>query len=272
MRFQTGIMLLLTLLLSVVVHAADEPIVFSTAPTHSKQETIKLYTPLMSYLSKVTGREFVVEPAANFVEYSVRMRKGHYDMVFDGPHLTGWRMVHMGHRPVARFPGTIRIVVAVNKDSPIKKLQDLEDGSTKVCAFASPNMLTMAFLSYFPNPARQPMMLRTQGFAELNDCIKQGKGEAVVLRDKLWEKMKDKQNLRLLPLPRHGYPERTFSVGPRVDEALRQKIATALMSVEGSEAGKAVLARFKKKAFITAEAAEYGGMDLLLRPVWGFHE
>ena len=194
-------------LISTAAFAADDradPIVFSTAPTHSKAETVKLYTPLMNYLSQVTGRKFVIKPAANFIGYSVRMRLNKYDMLFDGPHLNGWRMVNMDHTPIVRFPGTIKIVVAADKRAKLTSLDDLKAGHARVCAFASPNMLTMAFLSYFPNPIQQPNLLRIQGFKGLVTCLKSGRGQAAVLRDKLWEKIKDedKANMELIASPK----------------------------------------------------------------------
>ena len=270
---QSIIALLLLALSSIVNAADDDTIVFATAPTHSKEETLRLYTPLMNYLSQATGKKFVIDTAANFIEYSVRMRLDKYDMMFDGPHLTGWRMVNQNHVPIVRFPGTIKIVVAAHKDSNLSTLQDLEGGFARVCAFASPNMLTMAFLSYFPNPVRQPNLVRTQGFNNLVKCMKEGRGDAAVLRDKLWDKIKDedKANFRLIAQPERGYPERTFSVSPRIPEPLRKQIAEAMLSEEGQKVSQALLERFKKKNFIPAKAEEYEGLDMLLRPVWGFH-
>ena len=273
MRLYARSLVALLFLLSTAVNAADDEIIFSTAPTHSKEETVKLYTPLMNYLSEVTGKKFVIKPAANFVEYSVRTRLGKYDMQFDGPHLTGWRMVNMEHTPIVRFPGTIKIVVAAKKDSRLASMEDLEGGYARVCAFASPNMLTMAFLSYFPNPVRQPSLIRTQGFKHLVSCLKSDRGQAAVLRDKFWGKIseEDKAELKLIAQPERGYPERTFSVSPDISEPLRKQIAKAILSEEGQKVSQALLARFKKKNFISAKTEDYKELDLLLRPVWGFH-
>ena len=273
MRRYASSLVALLFLFGTAVNAADDEIVFSTAPTHSKEETLKLYTPLMRYLSEVTGKKFVIKPAANFIEYSVRMRLGKYDMLFDGPHLTGWRMANMEHTPIVRFPGTIKIVVAAKKDSRLNSMEDLEGGYARVCAFSSPNMLTMAFLSYFPNPVRQPSLIRTQGFKHLVSCLKSNRGQAAVLRDKFWGKIseEDKAELKLIAQPERGYPERTFSVSSELSEPLRKQIAEAILSEEGQKVSQALLARFKKKNFIPAKAEDYKDLDLLLRPVWGFH-
>lgn len=227
----------------------------------------------MNYLSEVTGKKFTIDPANNFIEYSIRMRMGKYDMLFDGPHLTGWRMVNAGYTPVVRLPGEIQVVVVTLKDSNLSEIKDLEQGHAKVCAFASPNMLTMAFLSHFPHPARQPLMLRTQGFKELWNCLETRRGQAAVLRAKLWKKLKDedKGKFKLIATPQRSYPERTISVSGKIGPELRKQISDALLSEEGKKVSQALLARFKKENFIAASANDYDGLDKLLSSVWGFH-
>ena len=69
MQFYARSIIALLLLFTTAAQAADDDtIVFSTAPTHSKDETIKLYTPLMNYLSQVTGKKFVIEAINNSPE------------------------------------------------------------------------------------------------------------------------------------------------------------------------------------------------------------
>jgi phosphonate transport system substrate-binding protein len=273
MRLYKRYIAALLLLFSTGVFAAGDEIVFSTAPTYTEKETISLYTPLMNYLSQVTGKKFVLDPASNYIEYSVRMRLGKYDMLFDDPHLVAWRMANKGHVPIARFPGNIHVVVAIQKDSSLSSMDDLDGGYARVCAFPSPDMLTMAFLSYFPNPVRQPSPIRNQGVTELVSCLKSGHGQAAVFSDSLWANMSDvdKAGMKLIASPERNYPERTFTVSPKINEALRKQIADALLSEEGIKVSEPILERFKMKNFIAAKAADYVGLDQLLSPVWGFH-
>ncbi len=257
----------LALAFTSTTYAAKETIVFSTAPTDTPDATLKLYTPLTTFLTKATGVKFVIEPAENYVEYSNKLRAGAYDMLFDGPHFTGWRMERLGAVPLARLPGDISIVVVVREDSAVKSVGELI--GARVCSFASPNMLTMDFLSYFPNPARQPILVREQGFKEVTECLRSGKGDAAVLRDKVWAKQ-DQSGLKVLPEKYRSYPERTFSVSKDIEPALREKIAAALLSEEGQQAAAPILAAFKKEKLIPADPKVYDGLGDLLSPVWGF--
>jgi len=177
----------ISLFFSATLYAADNEIVFATAPTHSAQETTKLYNPIVKFLSAKTGKKLTLAVPKSFIEYSTSMQAGKYDMVFDGPHLSGWRMDRQQHVPIIKFPGKIKIVIAAKEDSVLSNMDDLQYG-VRICSFTPPNMLTMAMLSYFPNPSKQPDLIRVQGFKKLIKCLKTGKGDAAVLRDQLWVK------------------------------------------------------------------------------------
>lgn len=250
-----------------VALGADNSIVFSAAPTQSQEAMVKLYTPLLDYLTKATGAKFEIKPAATFIEYSNEMRAGTYTMVFDGPQFTGWRMERMGFVPVARLSGNISVVVAIPDNSKVKTISDLV--GHKVCAFTSPNLLTLDFMGYFPNPAQQPMFIREQSFGNILDCVKTGRGDAAVLRDTVWAKQ-DHTGLHLLNQHFRSYPERTFSLAKGVDPALRKKIAAALLTPDALKAAAPILKMFHQDKIIVANPKDYEGLGKLLAQVWGF--
>lgn len=261
-----------SLLFSQTLYAANDEFIFATAPTQSAEETTKLYTPIIKFLSAKTGKKFTLDIPSNFIQYSSSMQKNKYDMVFDGPHLSGWRIERLQHTPILRFPGQIKIVIAAREKSILTNMDDLQYG-IRVCSFTPPNMLTMTMLSYFPNPSKQPNLIRVQGFKKLMSCLKKGKGDAAVLRDKLWGKAQKSgaaKGLKLIAKPPQGYPERTFTVGPKINKELRAKITKLLLSKEGQKVTAPLLKRFKKKNLIIANPGEYYGLYNLINTVWGF--
>ncbi|MDH5600177.1 MAG: phosphate/phosphite/phosphonate ABC transporter substrate-binding protein [Gammaproteobacteria bacterium] len=266
------IITILAFCLSHSIFAANEKLIFAAAPTHSAAETTKLYTPIINFLSAKTGKKFTLEIPATFIEYSNRMQAGNYDMVFDGPHLSGWRMDRQQHTPIIKLPGKIKIVIAVNSDSPLSKMDDIQYGA-KVCSFTPPNLLTMAMLSYFTNPSKQPDLIRVNELKNLIQCLKSGKGDAAVLRDKLWVKAQKSgaaKGLKIIAQPERSYPERTFTAGPKIDANLRAQITQLLLSKEGQKAASLLLKKFKKKQLVQASPQEYVGLSYLIRTVWGF--
>ena len=263
---------LLAFSLSFPTFAADDEIVLATAPTHSTEITQKSYQPLMKFLSEKTGKKFNLKVPTAFIEYASNMQAEKYDMLFDGPHLSGWRIDRLNHTPIVRLPGDIKIVVAATQDTKLTSIDDLQYG-VRVCAFTPPNMLTMAMLSYFPNPSKQPDLIRVQGFKQLIQCVKSGKGSAAVLRDTLWAKAQksgEVEGLKLIATPTRAYPERTFTVSAKIDANLRGQIEQLLLSEEGQKAAAPILELFKKKNLVKADPTQYEGLGNLINSVWGF--
>ena len=256
-----------------LLYAAGDELIFATAPTHSADETKKIYTPIVNYLSKKTGKKITLSIPRSFTQYSIQMQRGDYDIIFDGPHLADWRIKHQQHRPIVRLPGRIQVVVAVKEGSKLTTLKELEYG-IKACAFFPPNLLTMTFLSHYSNPARQPAIVRVRGFKNLIKCVKKGKGDVAVLRKKLWGKAKKtsaSKGLKIMASFPETFPERTFTVGPKVSPDLAATITKLLLNDEGKKAAGALLKRFKKKNLIKANFREYEGLSNLISTVWGFN-
>ena len=251
---------------------AEDILIFSTAPTQPPAVTVQLYKPLVEQLSAATGKRIILKPARNFLEYTRGIQKGSYDILFDGPHFVGWRMEQSGHRVLARLPGNIVFTVVARQDAGITDYSQL--AGKKVCAFASPNLLTLGFMNLFPRAASQPIMVRVTSFKGALDCVKSGKGIAAVMRDKFWEKRtpEQKQNLQVIYTANHAFPHRAFSVSKRVDARTRKAILKVLLSQGAQAPGAAILKRFRSKNFEFARPKEYKGLGVLLKPVWGFRQ
>jgi len=261
----------LTMFGSGAAYAAKDKIVFATPPTQTLQQTIKLYGPIADYLSKATGKKVVLATPDTFLKYTNDMRANKYDLVFDGPHFSGWRIDKEGQTALVRVPGAIRFVVVVRDDAGVRKVGDL--AGKKVCSFASPNLLTMGFLDLFPNPARLPIMVKAESPPAALKCVRSDEAPAAVMRDIFWNKRKpaQKKGLTEIYASKVPWPGRTFTISKEVGQDTRDKIKAALLSDQGALAAKNVLASFRAKHFIPAKDEDYKGLGKLLKPVWGFY-
>ncbi|WP_126457010.1 phosphate/phosphite/phosphonate ABC transporter substrate-binding protein [Sulfuriflexus mobilis] len=256
--------------------AAAEPgvITMTTAPTQSVADTHKLYGPLAEYLSQASGKQVKLVPVRNFLEYTSKMRKDEFDIIFDGPHFVSWRMQHTGHIPLARIPGELVFMAAVKDGGTIKDIKELV--GKKVCAVNSPNLATLMVLDAFPNPVRQPVIVAQRSFKDSMQCLKDGKADAAILPVAFWKKFEKAgktKGLRLLySTNKQPLPPRTFSISKRVDAATREKIRLALLDSEGKPGPQPVLNRFRSKNFVAVKESEYTDLTRLLLSVWGFHE
>lgn len=262
---------LLVFILPAVASAA-ETITFSTPPTQSAERTISQYRPIAEFLSKATGTTVEIVPARNFLDYATRMRKGEFDLIFDGPHFIGWRIDNLDHEVLARLPGRLNFVVVTRADDKAENAEDLI--GRRVCGPAPPNLATMSFLEQHTNPVRQPIMVVAPGFGLALKCLKEGRADAAVMRDKFWAKQ-NQEGFKEVFRTKNAYPDRGVSVSRSIDAETRTKLREALLAMAGNEVvGKALadIGGAGEQGFVHATDEEYRGLGRLLREVWGFQE
>lgn len=255
-----------------IIQSAPKEYIFSAAPTENVEKALAQYRPLVDYLSKQAGVAIRIEIASNYTEYSLGLIENRYDITFDGPHFTAWRIKRFNHHVLARFPGDSRFVVLVREDAGITKISKL--AGKRVCSLGPPNFTTMAFLDLFADPASTPVIVNVKEFGDAVVCAQQGKGVAAVTRDRFWLKLPDekKSGLRVLYHSPDPWPERAFSASDRMDAGTREKLQAAFLSPEATIAGAALLKNFKLDKFISATNKDYQGFERLLRHIWGFHD
>lgn len=227
-----------------------------------------VYGPIAAYLSAATGKKIVYEHSDNWLTYQDNMRKGKYDLVFDGPHFLSWRMLKLQHEPVAKLPGKLIFVVVAKKEND--KAQALKDLSGRtVCGMAPPNLATLTLYSQFNNAARQPMIIPAKSFKEAYGMMTSGKCVAAAMGKGFYKNL-EKGEAKIL-WESTGVPNQAFSAGPRFSEQDRAKITAALTSPEA----RIKLAKFfeifsKEKDLEVAKRDEFVGISALLKDVYGF--
>ncbi|QKT04281.1 phosphate/phosphite/phosphonate ABC transporter substrate-binding protein [Ectothiorhodospiraceae bacterium 2226] len=262
----------LALLMAVSLPTAAETIVFATAPTQSPEATVQQYQPIVNFLSRATGKRVEVATTRSFIEYASRMRKGEFDLIFDGPHFIGWRNQHLDHEVLAKLPGELRFVVVTRADASIDGVDDLI--GRRVCGPAVPNLATLSVLEQFPNPARQPVHTPVGGFPAALACVREGRADAAVLRDQFWARQ-EQEGYKVVYQTAQALPDRGFSVTRRVDGATRAQLREALIAMSGDEVVAKALTAIggaSRQGFVAANDAEYAGLGRLLADVWGFQD
>lgn len=245
-----------------------------TAPPREKPERGKaMYEPIAEYLSKILGEPVVYEQPTGWFDYSKKMREGKYDIVFDGPHFSAWRIKNLKHVPVAVLPGKLGFVLITWADSRgVQKIRDLV--GKKICALYSPNLGTGMLYKLFSNPVLQPQLYGVRGgFKKVYQAFRQGNCRAAILRDNVYNKTPsaEKKQLKIL-VKTKPLPNQTITVSKRL-RSNAAKISRVLTSKEGAIAADVLLSRFskKKKYFKQARVTEYAGVEQVLEGVvWGW--
>lgn len=246
--------------------AAD--LVFTAPPRDAGGDESEIYKPIADYLSAVTGKRIVYQFSDNWLTYQDKIRKGEYDLIFDGPHFMSWRIMKMQHEPLARLPGKLDFVVIARKDNDkINSVKDL-NGRT-VCGMAPPNLATLTMYAQYDNAARQPLVIATKSFKEAYDNVLAGKCVGGAMGAGFFKKLDKGETKILFHSP--GMPNQAFSAGPRFSDADKVKMADALVAPEA----RAKMAKFfeifsKEKDLVKATKSEYDGLAVLLKDVYGF--
>ncbi|MHB8535036.1 MAG: phosphate/phosphite/phosphonate ABC transporter substrate-binding protein [Sulfuricaulis sp.] len=258
-------------LLSLVLAAppAFAALVLTSPPRESRAKGIEVYQPIADFLSKVTGQKIIYQYPDNWLLYQQDMRKGKYDIIFDGPAFVGWRIDKLGHTPLVKLPGKMVFMVVVKKDqNKIQSLKELE-GHT-ICAFPPPNLATLTVLFEFDNPVRQPLIMEIHNFQGAYKGVLGGKCSAAIFPKKKFEQLSGELGGTKVIFTSKPISNQAFTASPRVSPELQDKIAKALLSPEGEVATQKLRGEFNVKDFVPATKDEYMGLGKFLRDTWGF--
>jgi ABC-type phosphate/phosphonate transport system substrate-binding protein len=247
----------------------DGPLVFSAAPHEDEHNATETYGPIAEYLSKVLGKQVVYKHPGNWLSYQTEMKKGSYDLVFDGPHFNDWRVTKLQHNILVKFPTEHVFVVIVKSDNT--KITDLKQlkGRT-ICAMSPPNLGTLTLFSQFDNPARQPVVINTEGWENIYKGVVADKCVAAVLPLKNLEKY-DRGTFTKIIFKGKAMPNQALSAGPRVSREDQTKIVQALIASEANQPTAKLREIYAVDGrFVPAVKREYAGLSVWLKDTWGY--
>lgn len=217
--------------------AAAASYVFTAPPRDAGGGESELYKPVAEYLSAAIGKRIEYQHSDNWLTYQDKMRKGEYDLIYDGPHFLSWRIMKLQHEPLVRLPGKLEFVIIARKDNDkVNSLKDL-NGRT-VCGMAPPNLATLTMYAQFDNAARQPLVIPAKSFKEAYEMVMAGKCVGATMGAGFFKKL-DKGDAKVL-FQSPGMPNQAFSASSRFTEAEKAKMAEALLAPEA----RVKLARF----------------------------
>ncbi len=266
-KWRTHFFIMLCSCISVSVQA---DLILSAPPRELADAGIKLYGPLASHLSELLGEKVVYRHPNNWLEYQRDLRRGVYDIVFDGPHFVSWRVEHLQHDVLVKLPGTLEFVVATYEEAAhINTMRDLI--GKKVCAIPPPNLAALTMMEQFKNPVRQPVIWDVRGgFMNVYKALQRHECVAAVFRADFYDKRlsgKNRAGLKLI-FRSKPLPNQAISVGPRLDTDKKAKIIRSLTVGEGKNATLSISKRFAgNQPFIAANKEEYLTLNNLLEGV-----
>ena len=212
----------------------------------------------------------VYRQPANWLAYQKEMRKGDYDLVFDGPHFNAWRAANLQHNILVKAPGEHSFVVVVKKDND--KLRELKQlNGRRICGMSPPNLGTLTVLNEFDNPARQPVIVNTEGWNNIYNGMQTGQCAAAILPARNLVKLDPQGTAARAIFTAKAFPNQAFSAGPRIAPEDQAKIARALISPDGRAATAKLRETYALSGdFQPAAKDEYAGVASMLKDTWGY--
>jgi ABC-type phosphate/phosphonate transport system substrate-binding protein len=258
--------LVLTVVVLVNGNACAE-LIFSAPPRGPEADERATYEPLAQAMSNALGEEVRYVYPRDFNEYSFDMRKGRYDIVFDGPHFAQWRVTNLDHTILANLPEHLQfMVIAPVTKTRINSLRDLVYET--VCAQMTPQLGTLMLLQNYYERAVEPQLNLVRGEDKVLAEFTSGKCTAAVLRDKTFLKMSEADRAAYKVIYKTALaPNDAITTSKNVTAKQRTALVALLTNPETARAASPIFNRFSKKAdaFDVADPEEFVGYEELLQ-------
>ncbi len=247
-------------------------LIFSAPPRGNEADERATYEPLVQAMSRAIGEKISYEHPKNFLTYSVAMQKGHYDIVFDGPHFSQWRVENLNHTLLVNLPENLQFLVVVPLGrTKVNTMHDLV--YEQVCAQLTPQLGTLMLLHNYDMSATEPTLHLVQGEDKVFADFSAGKCTAAVLRDKTFYKLSEAQ--------RAGYkiiyksplaPNDAITANNKVSAQQRKALIALLTNPDSMKVAKPVFERFSRNAvtFNVADPVKFKRLDQLLSRAYGW--
>jgi phosphonate transport system substrate-binding protein len=248
--------------------ADDVPLRLGVFPRYNYAETVKKFTPLAEHLGRALGRPVELETAADFATFWQAVTARRYDIV----HFNQYHYVKacraLRYSVVARNReeggDQIRGALVVRRDSGIERLSDLRGkrilfggGRDAMQAYVlATHLLRRAGLKpgdYDEQFAINPPNAVIATYQRLADAA--GAGDHV-LDIALVAARIDVGAMRILAVS-EPVAHLPWAVKAELPVALRRRIGAALLALNDSESGRAVLNAARLKGFAPAHDADY---------------
>ncbi|MDH5434266.1 MAG: phosphate/phosphite/phosphonate ABC transporter substrate-binding protein [Gammaproteobacteria bacterium] len=224
---------------------AKEKHVFTVGvvPQFETKKLHRIWRPILDKLEQKTGYKFKLLGSPSISGFEKEFLVGKFDFAYMNPYHLAWSHKTIGYVPLVRdIKRSLYGVLVVRKDSPIKTPFEL-DG--KKVAFPDPNalgasLLIRAELKKKFNITIIPHYVKTHDSVYLNVALRQADAGGGVQKTLDMQSDKIKNHLRIM-YETEKVAAHPFSVHPRIDKIIHEKVRQALIEIGQEEEGKQLL-------------------------------
>jgi hypothetical protein len=254
-----------------IKHDPTRPtLIMSAPPRESRTESERIYRPIANYLSRTLQRPVEYRHPITWGGYRVEMLKNSYDLTFDEPHFSSYRVEKLDHRVLVKLPGDFQYAIVIGYGRTFTGIHRMAGHA--FCTFAPPNLGTLVLLDLYENPMHRPSIVHVHTWEEAYEGVTRGRCAGAVLPLSLVRQLDpDGRNTKVL-FHTAPMPSQALSAGPRVSAAEKDIIMMALLSPTADEPTAALRGRWHTDGgFVRASDEEYLGYSDYLKNERGFY-
>ncbi|MEK6697868.1 MAG: phosphate/phosphite/phosphonate ABC transporter substrate-binding protein [Nitrospirota bacterium] len=249
---------------------AAETYTFGVVPQYDQRQLFDIWKPLIDELQRRTGLSFRLVSVPNIPVFQKDFLNGKYDFVYTNPYDLLQAQKSQGYAPIVRDRAPLRGILVVRKDSPIKKLAELNN---KVVAFPAPNALGASLLMradlfriYHVNIS--PLYVKTHDSVYLH--VVKGLADAGGgVQKTLEEQEKPIQEALKVLYTTRDLPSHPIAAHPRVPVRDAEKVRKAFLEMAAAEEGRKLLLKIPMKQPVSTSMDDYSPMrDWGLESFW----
>ncbi|MDX2506409.1 MAG: phosphate/phosphite/phosphonate ABC transporter substrate-binding protein [Gammaproteobacteria bacterium] len=254
-----SLVVILSLLMSNSAFAENRVYSVGIVPQFEVKRLHQIWRPIIDNLEQQTGFKFIIRGSANIPAFEREFMSGKFDFAYMNPYHIMLANDAEGYIPLTRDIGRhLQGVLVVRKDSGITKVEELNNSEI---AFPSPNALGASLqirqeLTDKFHIDIKPEYVQTHDSVYLSVALRQSAAGGGVQATLNRQKPAIRDLLQVIHRTSKVSPH-PFSVHPRVDVEVREKVRQAMLALGENEIGREMLAQIPVRQIGPASMQDY---------------
>jgi len=244
--------------------AAEKIYPFSVVPQQSATKTLKVWGPIVRYLSLKSGHKLKLKIAKDIPTFEQWLMEGRSDFACMSPYHYTTSHSRQGYQALARaMEKHLKGIIVVKKQGPVQKVEQLQN--TRL-AFPAPTAFGASLL-----PRRwllqqgiifTPMYVRSHDSVYMNVALGRFPAGGGVMRTLRNMPPEIRDQLRILHTT-EGYTPHAFAAHPRVPKEVVTDVRRVLLMMDQNQEGRSLLQGLKVKGWEKAVDANWDDIRAL---------
>lgn len=257
--------LLTGLVLMLLAPTVEAALKFAIPPFLPQAEEERAFAPLVKKLSDEIGVPMEIETFPNFLAFWQATRTGsHFDIALDSAPVSDFRVARQHWHIIAKLSGTVTQSLVTGPKEVI--LDPSELINKKIAVQPTPSVSALTLYQLFPNPVQQPILVFKDSNREAAEAALTGEVDAAIIPTPIAAGY-PALNLVTTTKP---IPFLAVSVSPNVPPSVVSALQKALVNLDKTPEGRALLKQSQLRAFDVANDREYAGDSKLLEGTFGY--